>query len=185
MPPKTCGTDTKICINKNFKHTQQLHSHSHTVLELKASITDLCLLRNVSDTSGCHHRFYKNFFTIHLFPSAQHPHFLSEDTVPWTGWELLLLNINWGESRRGSSVMFMPLRASSSRAMRMKAASTFWASLAEVSKAASTLLFSARVQASSNNTCLWAWRSDLLPAVEQVLMYKSKTEHLTSNTGQI
>lgn len=68
MPPKTCGTDTKICINKNVKHTQ-LHSNSHTVFELKASVTNLCLLRNISDTSGCHHRFFRNllqYTCLHL-----------------------------------------------------------------------------------------------------------------------
>lgn len=79
-------------------------------------------------------------------------------------WELLL-TISLGESRRDSSAMFVPLRASSSRAMRVKAASTFWASLAEVSRTASTPLLSASVHASSNSTCLWAWRSDLLPVV--------------------
>lgn len=62
-------------------------------------------------------------------------------------------------------MMVIPLRAISSRAIRMKAASMFWASLAEVSRAASTPLFSARLQASSKSTCLLAWRSDLLPAV--------------------
>lgn len=107
--------------------------------------------------------FKQNFTNTSVPPSAQHPHFLSEDAFPKTGWELLF-SMNWGESCEASSVMVMPLRASSSRAMRLKAASTFWASLADVSRAASTPLFSARVHASSNNTCLWAWRSDLLPA---------------------
>lgn len=64
--------------------------------------------------------------------------------------------MNCGELWGASSAMDMLLRASSSRAMRTKAASTFWASLAEVSRAASTPLFSARVHASSNNTCLLA-----------------------------
>lgn len=62
-------------------------------------------------------------------------------------------------------MMVIPLRAISSRAIRMKAASMFWASLAEVSRAASTPLSSARLQASSKSTCLLVWRSDLLPAV--------------------
>lgn len=93
----------------------------------------------------------------------QHPHFLSEIPAPRMEWELLL-SISLGESRRDSSAMFVPLRASSSRAMRVKATSTFWASLAEVSRTASTPLLSASVHASSNSTCLWAWRSDLLPA---------------------
>lgn len=62
-------------------------------------------------------------------------------------------------------MMVIPLRAISSRAIRVKAASMFWASLAEVSRAASTPLSSARLQASSKSTCLLVWRSDLLPEV--------------------
>lgn len=124
--------------------------------------------------------FFQKYFTVYLAgQSAQHPHFLSEDAAPWMGWELLL-KISWGESRMASSVVVMPLRASSSRAMRMKAASTFWASLAEVSKEASTLLFSARVQASSNKTCLWASRSDLLPAERKVRRSKKCCCHFGS-----
>lgn len=70
--------------------------------------------------------FLRSIFA--LYPascgSAQHSHFFSLDVVPWTGWELLL-KTSGGESRRASSEVLMPLRASSSRAIRVKAASTF------------------------------------------------------------
>lgn len=114
------------------------------------------------------HRFHQWIFKLPqpcvcCLGAPQQPHLLSEDAASWTGWEPSL-SMKWGKSCEASCITVMPLRASSSRAMRMKAASTFWASLADVSRAASILLFSARVHASSNNTCLWDWRSDLLPA---------------------
>lgn len=56
-----------------------------------------------------------------------------------------------------------PFRTISSRAISSKASCTLWFSLADVSRAASAPFFSARVQASSNNTCRWGCRSHLLP----------------------
>lgn len=158
MPPKHVLLTLK-CVQIKHEHVQQLDSHSPQWMTWSGKCC-----RHFSLPS----RFSQKYFAVYLAcQSAQHPHFLSEDAAPWMGWELLL-KISGGESRMASSVVFMPLRASSSRAMRTKAASTFWASLAEVSKEASTLLFSARVQASSNKTCLRASRSDLLPAVKKV-----------------
>lgn len=108
----------------------------------------------------------KSLNTVFHSPQlALHPHFLSGGGLTWMG-RVLPFN---GRALCGASsaAMAAPLRAMSSRAIRMKAASTFWASMAEVSRAASTLLFSASVHASSNSTCRFRCRSDLFPAARQ------------------
>lgn len=95
--------------------------------------------------------------------SQQHD-FLSVGSEPWIGWAF---GKKCGEACECWSVRARPFLTISSWAMSMKAASTFWASFAEVSRAASAPFPSARVQASSNSTCLSDCRSDLFPRREE------------------